>query len=294
MKSWSTAPMAERNGTPFVSSAKPKLSLEPRRLVTTSLISDDEASSDDAKDWAKPLPMIQYTTSMSSANSSIMLEWTVEYHEDSGAPVRGMERQMGKLCLDEAIPSPPLVTMSSLTLKQPQRKKSLSTRADSPPTLQFTTSLESCQSHWSRKSIGRQTIPAPPDLDHPYPYHDSHHETNEIELPYVSTSIPTNVVEIDGIDVPVRPLEEAILYVAAEVTGSEGRRTAETVCVRCSTTNSHVCDCAYVLCPDCHAVTPAVSASEQHPSTYRWGVGLGFSPDLGAMWLSQLMGGESR
>lgn len=219
----------------------------------------------------------------------------MDYHEGNGTPVRGMERQLGKLRLDAAIPSPPFGTVSSLTLKQPQRKKSLSTRADSPPTLQFTASLDSCQSHWSYKSIGRHTIPAPPGLDHQYLW--QHHETNEIVLPAVSPSMPTNVVEIDGVDVPLRPLEEAILYVAAEVTGhgSAGRRTVETVCRGCSTTNSHVCDCAYVLCPECHGVTPAqkVGAGE-HPPTHRWGVGLGFSPELCTLWLDQLMGGESR
>ena len=151
--------------------------------------------------------------------------------------------------------------------------------------------------------MGCRTIPSPPALDHQYhprgtneidhQYHPND-TTNEIALFGVSPSMPTNVVEIDGVDVKVRPLEEAILYVAAEVTGSScssvgSSRIVNTVCKRCSSTNCHVCDCAYVLCPECHSVMPTSNVGGRQ-NTPHWGVGLGFSPELRALWLDQLLG----
>jgi len=278
LKTWSTTSMVNGNGTPFFSEARPKLSIPAQRLSKTDLIDDSDSSVEEM--WAPP-PFFEYTTSMSSANSSKELEWTMSYKEGHGTPFGGEPQQRDTVFMEDVVPPPPLVTLSSLSLKKPQRRKSLSTRADSPPTLQFTSSLESVQSRWSNKKppTSHHTTPPPPAMNH--------HQTNEITL--LGTEIPASVMEINGQIEQVRSLEQAIFYLSAEATGSSDQaRIFSTCCRNCCAQNYHVYDAAYVLCGECRSPTATNTSETDAPTT--WGVGLGFSEADRQQWLNALLG----
>jgi len=293
-KQWTTmvSTTMDRNGTPKPS--KEKFSVSDNQWNQTGLIIEDSDSISTEEDEALP-PSFQYTTSMSSVTTAQIIEWTtvIDATGRNGTPFGAPQRSKKLSCtMDEAVPPPPLVGVSSLSLKQPQRKLSLTstTRAESPPTLQFTASLESVSSRWSYKnphSVPRYEMPPPPVIA---AGHNSHQPSasNEITLLGTSTpTIPTSMIEIEpGKFEKVRCTEETILYVAAQATGStEPSRIVSSGCISCSTTNFHVCDAAYVLCPGCRTV----QATDRTPG---WGIAIGFSRADYDEWCASLLGGN--
>lgn len=193
--------------------------------------------------------------------------------EGNGTPYPSKPRSIS---FEEVAP-PPLVSFSSLTLKKPQRKCSLSSSscAETPPILHDFVSMESLDSHWSMQSIPPEHACSMPS-SHNCPLSQIPYE-NEITLPKLCT--PTSGIDSSRIEIcpgqyeTIRSAEETMMYMTAsntDINTLDNSSLIVTSCCRaCHIDNYHVCDAAYVICAACRIVFP-------YNTNDGFGIGLGF------------------